>query len=140
MQDAYGGILNLVIIVMFLLIVMGTLGLVVSYTKAFKMKNIVISNFERYEDANCIDSDSACFKKIVQEAKGIAYAPGKSINCHDLTKSDTGLFCYGMEPSANGDGVVYTVITQVDITFPIIDKIAGFRIFQVSCPIPSLQA
>ena len=115
MQDAYGGILNLVIIVMFLLIVMGTLGLVVSYTKAFKMKNIVISNFERYEDANCI-----------------AYAPGKSINCHDLTKSDTGLFCYGMEPSANGDGVVYTVITQVDITFPIIDKIAGFRIFQVS--------
>ena len=39
MKDAFGGILNLVFIVVFLLLVIGVLGLVVSYTKAFKMKN-----------------------------------------------------------------------------------------------------
>ena len=49
MRDAYGGIMNIVLLVTFFLIVEGVLGLIVGYTKAFKMKNIVISTVEEYE-------------------------------------------------------------------------------------------
>ena len=46
MKDAFGGILNLVLIVVFLLLIEGILGLVVNYSKAFRMKNTVISAIE----------------------------------------------------------------------------------------------
>ena len=56
MRDGFGGILNIVFIVIFLLIVEGVLGLVVNYTKAFKMKNNVISMIEQYEAAGCFEN------------------------------------------------------------------------------------
>ena len=43
MKVAFGGILNLALVVVFLMIVSGVLGLTVSYTKAFNFKNYVIS-------------------------------------------------------------------------------------------------
>ena len=130
MQDAYGGIMNLVLLAIFLLLVSGILGLTVSYTKAFKMKNIVISNIERYEDAKCTVKDSACNNKIIEQAKGIAYSPSTAINCHGMDTDGNNLYCYSVETKENG--IVYTIITQVDVGFPIIDKVAGFRFFQVS--------
>ena len=55
MRDAYGGIMNIVLLVTFFLIVEGVLGLIVGYTKAFKMKNIVISTVEEYEASGCFN-------------------------------------------------------------------------------------
>ena len=43
MRDAFGGIFNIFIIVVVLLLIMGILGLTVNYTKAFRMKNYVIT-------------------------------------------------------------------------------------------------
>ena len=53
MKEAFSGIYSIAFIVVFLVIVIGILGLVVSYTKAFKMKNIIISTIEKYEGACC---------------------------------------------------------------------------------------
>ena len=49
MKEAYGGIFNIVFIVIFLVIAIGVLGLTFSYTKAFKMKNAVVGAMEEYE-------------------------------------------------------------------------------------------
>ena len=57
MRDAFGGIVNIVLVAIFLVIVSGILGLVVNYTKAFRMKNTVISAIEQYEGAD------GCFEK-----------------------------------------------------------------------------
>ena len=46
MKDAFGGILNLAFLAVFLLLVMGILGLIVNYTKAFRMKNFTIDYIE----------------------------------------------------------------------------------------------
>ena len=54
MRDAFGGIANMVVIIVFLVIVSGYLAFNVNYTKAFRVKNKIISTFEQYE-GNCYD-------------------------------------------------------------------------------------
>ena len=63
MRDAFGGIVNIVLVAIFLVIVSGILGLVVNYTKAFRMKNAVISTIEQYEGADsCFTENGNNFK------------------------------------------------------------------------------
>ena len=92
MKDAFGGIINMLFIALFLLIMIGILGLVVSYTKAFKMKNIIISYIEQYEASGCFIDDTACMKKIKASAEGIGY--GSRIRCPEGYGKIDGLFCY----------------------------------------------
>lgn len=133
MKDAFGGILNLVFITVFLVLVSGILGLTVNYTKAFKMKNAVITGIEQYEGYGCFDSkkDTACQQKITEYAKSIGYHP-VSINCPTKDDFHSGgqYFCYSERYSSNGKKY-YSIITQVDINIPIINRIMGMTFFQV---------
>ena len=135
MKDAFGGVINMVFVSLFLLIVIGILGLVVSYTKAFKMKNLIISHIENYEASGCFEPDTACMNKIKASAEGIGY--GSRINCpEDFGKID-GLFCYKEIISTNTHNHVssrptsYRIITQVDLDLPIISSIFSINFFQV---------
>lgn len=137
MKEAFGGIINIVFISIFLVIVIGVLGLVVSYTKAFRMKNAIISVIEEYEGSGCYPEisggtkDSACRRKIKEQAESLKYNP-VALNCSgtDLYKADD-VYCYSMEKKS-GDTAVFRVITQVDIGFPIVEDIMGMRFFQVT--------
>ncbi len=133
MRDAFGGIVNIVLVAIFLVIISGILGLVVNYTKAFRMKNTVISTIEQYEGAEgCFGNSSAtgCQERIQERAKAFGYHPA-DLNCPaDYTKSYD-LFCYKKVVSDSKNNYVYTVITQVDIDIPIINKMMGLSIFQV---------
>ena len=60
MRDAFGGIVNISMIVVFLVIVSGYLAFNVSYTKAFRVKNKIITTIEQYE--GLCDEDSDCAK------------------------------------------------------------------------------
>lgn len=137
MKDAFGGIINIVFISIFLVIVIGVLGLVVSYTKAFRMKNAIISVIEEYEGSGCYPEisggtkDSACRKKIKEKAKNLKYNP-VALKCSGTNVYKVeGVYCYSMEKKS-GDTAVFRVMTQVDIGFPIIEDIMGFRFFQVT--------
>lgn len=138
MQDAFGGVINMLFVILFLLIIIAVLGLVVSYTKAFKMKNLVISHIENYESSGCFENGdgSACKLKIIDSARGLGYGP-KNIKCPaDFVKVDN-LFCYKEDISENlGNHVSdrpisYRVITQVDLGLPLISNIFGINMFQV---------
>ena len=52
MRDAIGGVVNVAFIAVFLVIVSGYLAFSVSYNKAFKVKNKIISILEQYEYYN----------------------------------------------------------------------------------------
>lgn len=144
MQDAFGGILNLVFIVVFLVIVEGVLALTVSYTKAFKMKNIVISAIEEYETSGCFTTDnSPCKRKIEAEAKKIGYT-SPNLHCPTETVNGKSWGVYGPtdrqfcaveisthSTSENKRFRAYRVITQVDIDLIIIRDILSFNFFQV---------
>lgn len=138
MKDAFGGILNLVFLAVFLLLVMGILGLIVNYTKAFRMKNIAIDTIERYEGA-CNTTNTACFKKMEEEAKKISYSPTIT-SCQTGFTNMGGLVClkgeeldnYDIEAYPIGKPCVYTVTTQSDVSLPIIETVLSFKIFRVT--------
>lgn len=129
MKDAFGGLMNLAFIVVFLVIAIGVLALTVSYSKAFRMKNFVIATVEQYEGIKCNNSDSACFKRVVEKAEGIGYHPA-SLTCEDGMENVGDYYCI-KQTNAN-DGYYYTVKTQVDINFPIVNKALGITVFQIS--------
>lgn len=151
MKDAFGGIFNLVIVAVFLVLVMGILGLTVNYIKAFKAKNIIISTIEQYgPGTNCFNTGEACFEKIKRETESIGYHP-TSLNCPEKKDGKTwdsapyddksnGLFCASLEEwhHETGDSHIdvndqwkFSIITQVDVDIPIINKIMGLYFFQV---------
>ena len=136
MQEAFGGIINMFFIGLFLLIVISILGLVVSYTKAFKMKNVIISHIENYEASGCFKEGTACMKRIEDSAKALGY--GAKINCPaGFTKID-GLFCYkeisvhGTKNHVSSNPKRYRIITQVDLDLPLISNIFSMNFFQVT--------
>lgn len=137
MKDAFGGVINMVFIALFLLIMIGILGLVVSYTKAFKMKNLIITHIENFEASGCFteDGDTACMNKIKASAEGIGY--GSRIRCPEGFEKIDGLFCYKEMVSTNTENHVsnkptsYRIITQVDLDLPIISSIFSINFFQV---------
>lgn len=144
MKDAYGGIVNLVFIALFLLILSCIFGLIVSYTKAFKMKNNVISVIERYEGSgctcngagSCTGSGTECRSKIVEGAKRLGYAP-VDIECPANYDKVDYLFCVKQivsRPKDKNHNIRYTydVITQVDINFSLVSSIFGFNVFKIS--------
>lgn len=150
MKDAFGGIFNLAIISVFLVVVMGILGLTVNYTKAFRAKNIIISSIEQYgTGSTCFNKGEPCFEKIKSELESIAYRP-HSISCpssgtdgisnwygapRDATGQNEILYCYAEKDSYQDKRKVvhfsFRVVTQVDIDIPIINKIMGMYFFQV---------
>lgn len=159
MRDAFGGIFNLAIVSVFLVVVMGILGLTVNYTKAFKAKNIIISTIEEYGGSDgCFKKNGICYKKIKEDLEGISYHP-HSLNCpttveegdwissiDDSSKSwgsapiddsSENMFCYRYSRVSNNKKNAYynywkfRIITQVDIDIPIINKIMGLYFFQV---------
>lgn len=152
MQDAFGGILNLVLIVLFLVIVEGILGLTVAYTKTFRMKNYVISVIEEYDGYGCHnnDGDTACRKKITEKACEMGYRPPRISNCNSndliegVTESVTttngktcnyskeSLFCATEVYNDSSKTFSYHITTQVDINIPIVRDIMGFSFFQVN--------
>ena len=75
MRDAMGGVVNLVIIVVFMVIVSGYLAFNVSYTRAFRVKNKIISTYEQYS-GNCESNSSPCMTQIMKYMQdNVAWKP-----------------------------------------------------------------
>jgi len=141
MKDAFGGIVNIVLVAIFLVIISGILGLGVNYTKAFRMKNAIISAIEQYEGASgCFtDAKSGCQTLILKKASELGYSQ-TALNCSTndrFNKDVSNLFCYRRDDSIKEDNsklknnYTYTIITQVNIDIPIINNMMGLSIFQV---------
>ena len=136
MQEAFGGVINMIFLSLFLLIIIGVLGLVVSYTKAFKMKNVIISHIENYEASGCFSEGSACMNRIKGSAQALGY--GSNIRCPDGFHKIDKLFCYkeldvdGTKDHVSDNPKRYRIITQVDLKLPIISTIFSMEIFQIT--------
>jgi len=147
MRDAFGGLVNIVIIVVFLLIVSGYLAFNVNYTKAFRVKNKAITAFEQYE-GNCTGVKTACYGKISEYMQSIGYnaADGFSRNFKCPTGAECGCvedqYCYAKYTAFESSKDVvndrenmcyYKIVTQINIEIPILRNILpGLEVFQVA--------
>lgn len=135
MRDAFGGIVNIAMIVIFLVVVSGYLAFNVNYTKAFRVKNKIISKYEQYE-GNCSKASSQCREEIQDYMKQVGYTTQK-LKDSKYTGCDNG-YCYQEIVVQNksvdkNKKVYYKIKTQINIDIPIINKILpGLRIFEVT--------
>ena len=89
MRDAFGGLINIAIIIVFLVIVSGYMAYNVSYTKAFKVKNKVISTIEEFEGKCDFSKDGdKCVKIIDTFMRQIGYNPVSKTELQNRTKFD----------------------------------------------------
>lgn len=140
MRDAFGGIVNITIIIAFLVIVSGYLAFNVNYTKAFRVKNKIITTIEQYE-GNCSNIGGACDQAITDYMREIGYSVQTGFNlegydcrngyCIQRVDADN-----NTDPSIvleNDGKVYYKVATVIYIDIPIINKIMPhLKVFQVT--------
>lgn len=140
MRDAFGGIVNISTIVVFLVLVSGYLAFNVNYTKAFRVKNYIITSLEQHEGKCMPDSgENDCTKQIKEYMSSIGYNTDSPHRESDGYQCTTG-YCIKKEladestkNSTTSGKVYYKVVTQVNIDIPIINKIMpNFRVFQLS--------
>ena len=138
MRDAFGLLMNMLIIVVFLVLVSGYLAFNVNYTKAFRVKNKIITTIEQYEGA-CEPGNPSnkCNQVIKDYMKSVGYNAG-SLNIEGYECNDS--YCIKrMEAETDTENVdlkkkvYYQVTTAIVIDIPIINKIMPqLSIFQVS--------
>lgn len=144
MRDALGGSVNVVIIVVFIVFVMGYMAFNVNYTKAFRMKNKIISVYEEH-NGKCEDS---CFKEIRDYARSIGYYPDtdRNLNCPSdynvLPKQGSKLYCVkavkvtvqsdrSSEPEQR-EKTYYKIITKITISIPVLDNLINLNVFRIT--------
>ena len=140
MRDAMGGTVALVIISVFIVIALGYMAFNVNYTKAFRMKNKIISVYEDF-DGKC-ENNSECETIIKNYANTLGYFTGDSFNCGDYTKSSSDLYCYtriDTENTIGGNATVeddkryyYKIITKINIEIPIINNVLDLKAFYIT--------
>lgn len=146
MRDALGGTVVITIIVVFIVIVLSYLALNVNYTKAFRMKNKIISIYEDYEG----DCNSSCEEEIRNYASDLGYKPA-SMTCSEAnwTIDSNHIYCYryvtvkkeGDSSKVNSDGSskynsvdysnpeeslqkhYYEIATRIQVDVPIIKNV-----------------
>ncbi len=152
MRDAFGGLLNIVIIVVFMTLVSGYLAFNVSYAKAFKVKNKIISSYENY-NGNCdfLNPTNTCYNAVSEYEQSIGYQANINLSKDAIcskaatagyTDCDCNQalgFCWLEAKKEVQDGITtvkyksFRIVTQVYIDLPIINRLLpNLSIFQVT--------
>ncbi|MCI8346652.1 MAG: hypothetical protein HFJ12_01720 [Bacilli bacterium] len=131
MRDAFGGIVNISFIVVFMVIVNGYLAFSASYNKAFRYKNKIINIIEQNEGF-----DDVARSKIHEYRVSLGYSLNADINVADSICIQEDGYCYSVTSSGTTGELqkeYYTVTTAVNIDIPILNKfIPNMHIFQVN--------
>ncbi len=140
MRDAIGGVVNIFLISLFMVVISGYMAFNVSYVKAFKVKNKIINLVEQYE-GNC-PINSKCSQKIEEYMTKIGYNTRVEVKdfCPDrkeCCRKDRGYCITSVDvtpPNSTGDKkAYYKVLTQVNIDIPIINNVMPhMKVFQVT--------
>lgn len=137
MRASIGGIVNLFLIMIFIVIISSLLLFNVSYAKAYRVKNKIITTYEQYE-GNC-GNNTACHRQIKQYEDGIGYNVTKELVAdqaqNEVCYQDLG-YCAIRQVAANykGNKKAYTfrIRTEVKVRFPFVEDILGVGKFAIS--------
>ena len=129
MRDALGGTVNITIIVVFIVFALGYLAYNVNYTKAFRMKDKIITVYEKYKG---VCSDDTCGAEIKEYAASIGYTA--DIECLS-TEYNGGSYCVksvnvtdtATDVDDRKTRCYYHVKTRISISIPILENILNIE-------------
>ena len=130
MRDSIGGVFNLTFIAIFMLVVSGYLAFSVSYNKAYKVKNKIISTLEQYEGYNNKSKEviEDYMNRIGYNSKNASPRLESSYDC--CTKRG---YCISWVPDDSANSGLpkgyYKVVTSVNIDVPIFNKFLPYMTF-----------
>lgn len=137
MRDALGGLVNIAIIVVFITLVSGFMAFNINYTKAFRVKNKIITTLEQYE-GNC-EENSDCDIEIRKYAESLGYSTSSpNVKNYDTCRNG---YCFTkVDQTRASDNqydstkkVYFKVVTQINVDIPIINRVLpNIPYFQVS--------
>ena len=134
MRDAIGGSVTIVIITVFIVVVLAYLAFNVNYTKAFRMKNKIISLYDEYNGV-CTNE---CESEITNYARDVGYKSGNS-SCASGWNPHSGYYCAKKERVSSSGGVndlgekyYYKIATQINIEIPIIQNVFRYQYFWIT--------
>lgn len=109
MREAIGSSMLLNIVIVIIGIISAFYISSIAYSKAFKVKNRIISVIERYDGAcfNDIDDNDSCYQAIEAELQDIGYSSNISADCEEITVDNDINSIKSVElvyPSHNYDG------------------------------------
>lgn len=130
MRDAYGGAVNIYIIVLFILFALGYMAFNVNYTKAFRMKDKIVSVYEKYKGV----CGSKCEAEIMEYSDQIGYRPDR-LTCPNGTSSVNGLYCKKGTKVGNVTDMktrcYYHIVTKINVDIPIFKNLLDIQAFNV---------
>ena len=134
MRDAIGGSVTIVIIVVFIVFALGYMAFNVNYTKAFRMKDKIITVYDDYNG----ECNNDCEKEISEYAKKIGYSAGVGtggvMNCVDGTPR-LNLYCEDkinkIDKHDGSSSWYYHISTKINMEIPAFKNILNFRIFYI---------
>lgn len=126
MKDALGGYFNLTLLMVFILLVSGFISLAINYTKAYRVKNNVLTYLEKYEGNT---SNDEMLEKTYSYSKSVGYAAN---NMSISAAENKGYIC----PSYNGNNIGWCykegnivdekftidIVVFVNINIPIVNQ------------------
>ena len=136
MRESVGGSFLLYICIFFILAVMIMFVSVLSYNKAFKVKNRIIEIIEAHGSFFASNDDGSAEKDIIDFLKSVGYNVGydKNFKCKELKnativkKHDSDKFEYCVYEYAVDKKKYYKVVTYAYFKFPIIDSVFKYEI------------
>lgn len=140
MKEAFGGTMTFYIIIVFLLLINAYLAFSVNYTKAFRVKNQIISLIEQHEGYT--EDAKEEIRAYLNDIKYVDIDQGymNNVTRHDGNYVCEHGYCYkvtvvGEENDSTNElyrGTYYSIITFVNIDIPIFNKIfPNLNVFQV---------
>ena len=130
MRDSIGGIFNITFIAVFMLVVSGYLAFSVSYNKAYKVKNKIISTLEQYEGYN--NKSKAVIDKYMNDLGYNAGEVSSKLKSNYDCCSNRGYCVKWVIDDSSNSGLpkgYYKVVTTVNIDVPIFNKFLPFMTF-----------
>lgn len=134
MKDAIGGIFNLSLLMVFILLVSGFISLAINYTKAYRVKNNVLTNLEKYEGntnyTEMLERTNKLAKSVGYRAsnKSITTAESKGYTCPKYNGETIG-WCYKKGETLN-EKFTINIVVFVNINIPVINQIfSNFEFF-----------
>ncbi len=134
MRDAMGGIFNIAFLAVFITVISGYLAFSVSYNKAFKVKNKIISVLEQYQH-NSRDAQ----EKINDYIDKIGYNTTTDTSKVEKVRNDDAWSCckgycvkWNYDETGSEAGIpkgYYSVITFVKVDIPIFNKFLPYLSF-----------
>lgn len=135
MRDAVGGVVPLFVVLFFIVVASGYMAYNVNYTKAFRMKDKVISLIEQHNGIN----DHSFESDVVSYADSIGYSTSDRISCNATEGEENyhDLFCYKkIDHQARcldgSTSAYYSIKTKINLDIPFVNGIlVSLRTFYV---------